>query len=478
MRQAIAVTLKAVFIIGQSHDTMQSVGMIEFLAPRAATKHLHFYLFVVLFLTPIYQGLAQGTSFGTGAEDFTNRSSSDDVLGRPSQIESNRIKLEEIRTATPKGDVWNQLYPLLVSSLITEHTVRLGPGFRSNAQFSTVGKPSWLMDLETKHFFLPSFSPIETFKWAILLGSKLQIPDRSEDINLQLRIKVPLEIWLSRMFQLRMLAIADLLRKARWDLDPEHPFPETRTMYVDVSPQFYIQWRAATWVHIRLGMPIHFRLPVTGAFNFFDQALPTTAGYAEYGPALYFNFPFTKIFRLKTGVAYLYRAYDSIPFLTDGPLVVAATNILQSIVKTSAMLEYHPSRKLTFWLKTHYYIFSGVVTPYDFTAFSLLAEMEWKAGVVWFLPRIGFWTRSFSTLTYPNSTLTGFTPFTQSESFLNAALRVVFQVSFEDKESLFFSFLFKFQTFTTAFAGTNVASVAALKAVQSYDVLASLGLFL
>jgi hypothetical protein len=392
--------------------------------------------------------------------------------------ETHAQALEEVERFTPKREAWDSLVPAILENFTSDHAVLMGPGFRSNSQLTAMGQGTWVLSVQSKHFLIPNHSPADVYKWALLLGSHMQLTDRSEDLTLQLRVKAPMELWFSDSLQLRLLLISDLLRKARWDLEPDLPFPETRTLRVALAPQLYLQTHVAEWLQLRVGMPLRAHLPLTRTFGLFDQTLSTHAGFVETGPAVYANAPFSAQFRVKVGGGYILRYYSQMPTLSDLPLRLTHPSLNQNYVRLTGLAEYHAFQNLIFWVKSNAFFFRGNEGIYDFNAYSLRIETQWTVGSFRLLPHAELWARSFSRLTYPNDTLTALGNILQGETFVSLGIQGAHEIGFQNFESLFLTLTLDFQTFTNAYNGSRASTLAALKKASNLDVLMGFGLFL
>lgn len=405
-----------------------------------------------------------------------------ELFGEKIQYSKDFDRLKEIQDVTPEGETRTYFFPRTIGKYISEHSVSMGPGYTNNTQSTTLGAPSWVLGVESKHLILPRFGPFDTFKWGLVLGSRMHFVERAEDLQLQLRAKSPIEIRLSELFQIRALGILDVMRKPRWDFESTLPFLESQTTYLHFTPQVYLQYRPAPWVELRLGAPIFVRLPFSKARNFYGQEAATSAGFFEAGPGLYANFPIDKDLRFKLGGAYLKRTFSENPLITQVPLAGSST-LSQNHIQILGLMDYQTTPDLNIALRAHYHNFSSDIAEYDNSVIEGSLAFEWKLDTLWLIPSVGYWRRSFPSLFYPvDPTTPGqFTAFSTDqklESLLSVAFRTVYEFEFQNFESLYISLAISIQNLTNSYGGTDASSFEALAKTSVVDVLFGFGFFL
>lgn len=404
------------------------------------------------------------------------------LLGEKIGYPKDQEKLEEIKQVTPQGETRTYYFPHLAGTHISEHSVLVGSGFSGNTQATSTGQGSWALGVETKHLIVPRFGPLDPTKWGLILGSHFQFVQRSEDTQVQLRAKLPAEWMLNHWFQLRMLAIADLKREARWDLQPDLPFLEAQTTYAHLTPQMYLQYQPASWLQIRIGAPLYMRTPISGAKDLRGATANRSAGFLEVGPGMYLNFPVHRHLRMKLGGAYLLRTYNEFPIITQGPLATSG-QLTQTHIRALGLADARLSSDLNLALRVFYHVLSSSLGAYDFSVPGGSVALEWKPGAIWFIPKVGYWLRSYPTLKYPTDPVGGggFTSFTttaKQESLLSIALRTIYEVEFQNFESLYFSLTIQSQTLTNAYGGPTASSYEALANGSALDIMLGMGFFL
>jgi hypothetical protein len=410
------------------------------------------------------------------------KDSSPKLFGEKLDYGRDKDKLNEIKEVSPEGQTRTYYFPHIAGKNISEHTLSMGPAFSSNPSLFKSVQASWAWLIETKHLIVPRFGALDPAKWGLIFGSRWDLPQRGKELNVNLRMKIPTEIMFGDHFQLRALGIVEIDRRSRWDLLPDLPFLESQTVYAKMASQIYLQYRMTDWFELRVGTPVAIRLPVSTPRGFDGVSIPHGSGYIEYGPGVFLNFPFSRSARFKMGGAYLLRNYTGFPLISQGP-IDTSTDLSQTYYRLLGRLDIHTDDSVNVTLLGRYHIFDGSLAAYDFSVPEISVAAQWRVGQVWINPRLGYWARSYPFLTYPtdpdtSGTFAGFTNTSKQESLVSWSIQTVYEIEFQNFESLYLSAALQSQFFSNSYDETAPNAFETLANGTAFDFVLGFGFFL
>ncbi len=394
-----------------------------------------------------------------------------------SEVRADQSNLDELQNELPKFE--DRVLDEVIKDMHIEHTLTLGPGFRSNTDALEGGEPSWIINFQSKHLFTPGHNPTDTIKWAVLFGTQLEWVESRDESTFHVLFKAPKELYLGKVVQIRSIQTFELKRPMRWDFEPDLPYLETKATYFNIDSQHYLQLRIAEWFHLRLGLPIQYRRSVTSVFQALGTTIPNDSAFFAIGGGVELHLPFSKRFRMTVGGASLKRKFDKLPLISEGPLAFTALKLEQDHVRGSVEAEVHFSDISYARISGTAHRFTSNETAYDFNAFALEAELHIKLGTVWVIPEAKIFTREFANLTYQDdATPTGFTEVIKSEQFSSIGVRIAWEHHPPNFKPFYIAAQFKFHSLNNEFPGNFATSLEKLHEVSFVDFFLHFALYL